>query len=110
VDSHGALRAFVGAQPDPVGDVVLGDDQVLSRSSAPGHDMAVRMAGVEVLHDRDPVEPCAEILFHLPHHVAGEAAQVRQPIAILRRNDEPELANTQRQPRPVPQLAPQTEL
>jgi hypothetical protein len=50
----------------------------------------VRVAGVEVI-DRHPIEPGAEILFHLPHHVAGKATQVREPIAILGRNDEAEL-------------------
>ena len=84
-------RAFLGAQPYPIGDVVLGDDQILIQIvPAPDHDMAVRVAGVEVI-DRDPVEPGAEILFHLPHHVAGEAAQVREPVAILGRDDEAEL-------------------
>jgi hypothetical protein len=67
-------RAFLGAQPQPVGDVVLGDDQILAQVvSAPNHDMAVRMACVEVI-DCDPIKLCAEILLHLPHHVAGEAA------------------------------------
>ena len=52
--------------------------------------MAVRMAGVEMI-DRDPIEPGAEILLHLPHHVAGKAAKVREPVAVLGRDDEPEL-------------------
>ena len=34
--------------PDAVGDITLGDDQILARIVlAPDHDMAVRMAGVE---------------------------------------------------------------
>jgi hypothetical protein len=41
--------------------------------------------------DRDPIEPGAKILLHLPHHVAGEAAQVREAITILRRDDEAKL-------------------
>jgi hypothetical protein len=60
--------------------------------------MAVRMAGIEVI-DRDPIEPGAEIPFHLPHHVAGEAAQVREPIAILGRNNEAELVAVPLAPR-----------
>ncbi len=52
--------------------------------------MAVRVPSVEMV-DRDPVELCAEILFHLSHHVAGEAAKILQAVTILRRDDEPEL-------------------
>ena len=52
--------------------------------------MAVRVAGVEVI-DRDPIEPGAEILFHLPHHIAGESAKIGEPVAIFGRDDEAEL-------------------
>jgi hypothetical protein len=52
--------------------------------------MAVRVAGVEVI-DRDPIEPGAEILLHLPHHVAGEATDIGEPITILGRDNEAEL-------------------
>jgi hypothetical protein len=53
-----------------------GDYEVLALIVAPADDdLAVGMAGVEVV-DRDPIEPDAEVLLHLPHHVAGECAQV----------------------------------
>ena len=41
--------------------------------------------------DGDPVEPRVEVLLHLPHEVAGEAAQVGHLFRILRRDDEAEL-------------------
>jgi hypothetical protein len=82
---------LLGPQAHPVGDVVLGDDEVLALVIAPAdEDVAVGVAGVEVV-DRDPIEPGVKILFHLPHHVAGEGAQVGEPIAILGGNDEAEL-------------------
>src|SRR5215470_17877793 len=34
------------------------------------HHMAVRVAGVEMV-DRDPIEPRAEVLLHLSHHIQG---------------------------------------
>ena len=84
-------RSLLGAQPHPVRDVVLGNDEVLALVVAPAdNDVAVWVAGVEVV-DRDPIEPGAEILLHLPHHVAGEAAQVREPVAVLRSDDKAEL-------------------
>src|SRR6202011_4925903 len=54
------------------------------------HDVGVGVAGVEMV-DRDPVEPGAEVLLHLPHQVAGEGAQIRELVAILRSDDEAEL-------------------
>ena len=84
-------RPLLGAQPHAVGDVVLGDDEVLARFVlAPDDDMAVRMAGVEMI-DGDPIEPSPEVILHLPHHVAGEGAQISEPVAILGRDDEAEL-------------------
>ncbi len=41
--------------------------------------------------DGDPVELRSEVLFHLPHQIAGEAAQVRHLDGILRCDDEAEL-------------------
>jgi hypothetical protein len=78
-------------QPHPVGDVVLGDDQVLAEIIATADEhMAVRMPGVEVI-DRDPVQLRAEVLLHLPHHVAGKGTQVGKLLGVLRSDDEPEL-------------------
>ena len=75
-----------------VGQVVLGDDQVLAELVlAPNHDMAVRVSGVEVI-DRHPIELGPKVALHLPHEVAGEGAHVRKVRAILGRDDEPELA------------------
>ena len=52
--------------------------------------MAVRMAGVEMI-DRDPIEPGSEVLLHLKHDVAGEAAQIGQLVVIIGRDDKAEL-------------------
>ena len=84
-------RPLLGAQPHAIGDVVLGDDQILAGLVlAPDDDMAVRMAGVEVI-DRDPIEPRSEVFLHLAHHVAGEGAKIGQPVAVLGRDDEAKL-------------------
>ena len=78
-------------QPHAVGDVVLGDDEVLALIVVPADDdVAVRVTGIEVV-DRDPVQPRAQILLHLPHHVTGEGTQVREVVAVLRGDDEAEL-------------------
>src|SRR3977135_3989141 len=70
---------------------MLGDDEVLAPIIVPADDdVAVGVAGVEVV-DRDPIEPSAEILLHLPHHIAGEAAQIGETVAVLRGDDEAEL-------------------
>ena len=83
-------RALLGPQPHAVGDVVLGNDQVLAEVVlAADDDMAVRVAGVEMV-DRYPVEFGAEIGLHLAHDVSGEAAQIGQAVAVLGRDDEPE--------------------
>jgi len=60
-------------QPDTIGDVILGDDEIFALVvAAANDDVAVRMTGVEVIH-RDPIEPRAEILLHLPQHVPADA-------------------------------------
>jgi hypothetical protein len=48
--------------------------------------MAVRVAAVEMI-DCDPIEPGSEIVLHLAHDVAGEAAQIGKPVAFLGRHD-----------------------
>src|SRR5689334_10215556 len=76
---------------DTIGDVVPGDvEDAAIIEDATDDDVGVGMAGV-VMVDRDPVEPCGEIEFHLAHEVAGEAAKVGHFSGILRRDDEPKL-------------------
>ena len=83
-------RPLLRAQAHAIGDVVLGDDQVFAEIVlAPDDDVAVRMAGVVVVH-RHPIELGPEVGLHLAHHVAGEAAQVREAVAVLGRDDEAE--------------------
>ncbi|MFN5616837.1 MAG: hypothetical protein ACK45V_14305, partial [Brevundimonas sp.] len=41
--------------------------------------------------DRDPIEPGAEVGFHLAREVAREGAQVRQLGGVLGRDDEAEM-------------------
>src|SRR3546814_5648610 len=52
--------------------------------------MTVRMAGVEMI-DGAPLELRAEILFHLAHKPTDERFEVGKLIAVLGRNDHPEL-------------------
>jgi hypothetical protein len=74
-----------------VGNIVARDVENLAVvGEAPDEDVGVGMAGVVVI-DSDPVEPGAEVLFHLVHEVAGEAAQVAQVGGVLGAGDEAEL-------------------
>ena len=41
--------------------------------------------------DRDPIEPGAQVRFHLLHQIAGGGAQIGQIQSILSRDDETEL-------------------
>jgi hypothetical protein len=84
-------RPLLGTLPHPVPNVVLGDDEVLAEIvAAADYDVAVRVAGVEMV-DRYPIEPRAEVLRHLSHHIPGEGPQVGKAIPILRGDDEAEL-------------------
>ena len=74
---------MLGTQPHSVGDVVLRNDEILAGViAAADENVAVGVAGVEMI-DRDPIQSRAQIRLHLPHHVAREAAQIGQPIAVL---------------------------
>jgi hypothetical protein len=74
-----------------MGDVIAGDHEVGSAVVlATLHDVAVGVAGIEVI-GRDPVEPGAEVGFHLPHQVADERFEVGDFGRILRRHDETKL-------------------
>src|SRR5215467_9393183 len=50
----------------------------------------MRMPGVEMVLC-NPIEPRAEVLLHLSHHVPGEGPQVGKPVPVLRGDDEAEL-------------------
>lgn len=64
---------LLGAQPHAIGNVVLGNNEVLARPVlAPDDDMTVRTASVEII-DRDPIEPGSKVILHLAHDIAGEA-------------------------------------
>jgi hypothetical protein len=77
--------------PYAVGDIVSGNIQNAAVvEDAPGEDMRMRMARV-VMIDGDPVEPCVEVLFDLPHQVADEAAQIGHLNGIFGGDDEAEL-------------------
>ena len=72
-------------------DVVPRHDEVAALVvAAADDDVGVRMAGVEVI-DRHPVELGIEVAFHLREEIADERLQVRQPRAVLGRDDEAEL-------------------
>ena len=76
---------------DAMRDVVAGHVENLPVvGDAAQDDVGMEMARVVVI-DRDPVEPGIQVGFHLPHEVAGEAAQVAQLGGVLWRHDEAEL-------------------
>ena len=97
------LDLQIGARPQVEGDqfrrplaqthcqVVAGDDQILALVVlAAEDDVAVRMAGVEVI-DRHPIQPGAQVLLHLRHQAAGQRLQLVVLGPLLRRDDEAEL-------------------
>jgi hypothetical protein len=77
-------RPFLGTLPQPVRDVVLGDDEVLAEIvAAADYYVTVRVAGVEMV-DRDPIEPRAEVFLHLRHHIPGEGpGQAEATLAVV---------------------------
>jgi hypothetical protein len=82
---------LAGPFEDTVGDVIPGDVEPFALIGHAAHqNMGVRMAGVVVI-DRDPVEPCAKVRFHLGHQIAGSLAKVGQLHAFLGGDDEAEL-------------------
>jgi len=82
---------FARPLANAMGDVVAVDDQVLAQLiSAVDDDMNMRMAGIKMVH-RDPVELRSQVTFQFGHEVAGEAGQVSELRAVLRRDDDAKL-------------------
>ena len=82
---------FARPMADAMGDVVAGDvEDTAIVENTPNDHMGMGVAGVVVI-DRNPIELRAEVGFHLPHEVTGEAAKVAHLDGILRRDDEAEL-------------------
>jgi hypothetical protein len=54
------------------------------------HDMDMQIVSVPVI-DRDPLQAGAEVAFHLPHQVAGEAAQVCHLGRVFRGDRRPKM-------------------
>ena len=74
-----------------LGDVVAGDDEVLSGVVlAAQDDVYVRVVGVPVI-DRYPLQSGAQVGFHARHQVPGVGAQVVELFGILGRDNEAEL-------------------
>src|SRR5712691_10680547 len=74
-----------------MGDVVAIDDQILAQFvPAVDDDMNMRMAGIEMVH-RHPIELRSRVSFEFAHEVAGEAGQVSELRALLRRDDDAKL-------------------
>ncbi len=74
-----------------MGDVIAVDDQILVQLiSAVDDDMDMGMAGVEVIH-RHPIELRSQVSFDLAYEVAGEAREVAELRAVLRRDDDAKL-------------------
>lgn len=82
---------FARPRPHPVRDVVARNDDVSTPIIlAAYHDVAVRMAGIEVVGGH-PVELGAEIGLYLPHQVADKRFEVGEFGRILQRHDKAEL-------------------
>src|SRR6266581_781809 len=74
-----------------MGDVVAVDDQILAQLiSAIDDDMNMGMAGIKMVH-RDPIELRSQVTFEFRHEVAGEATEVAELRAVLRRDDDAKL-------------------
>src|SRR5450631_4102003 len=82
---------LAGPLANAVGDIVAGDVEGFAVLSDAAHeDMGVRVSCVVVV-DRDPVEFCPEVGFHLLHQITGGLARVGQLSTVLGRDDEAEL-------------------
>ena len=82
---------LLGAGAHPLADVAAVDHEIAAIIGAPAHqDVDVRIVGVPVI-DRDPVEPGAEILFHVGHQFAGEGPDIGKFGCVLGRDDEAEV-------------------
>ena len=74
-----------------MGDVIAIDDQILAQLiPAVDDDMNMRMTGIKMVH-RDPVELRSQVTFEFGHEVAGEAGEVAELRAVLRRDDDAKL-------------------
>src|SRR6266852_5873613 len=70
-----------------VGDVIAVDDQVRAQLiPTVDDDVNMGMAGIKMVH-RDPIELRSQVFFELTHEVAGEAREVAELRAVLRRDD-----------------------
>ncbi len=82
---------FARPLANTMGDVVAVDDQILAQLiSAVDDDMNVRMAGIKMVH-RHPIELRSQVTFKFVHEVAGEAGEVAELRAVLRRDDDAKL-------------------
>ena len=82
---------FARPVADAMGDIVARDVENLAIiGDAPDDDVGMGMAGVVVIHGY-PIEAGVQVLLHLPHEIAGEAAQIAHLRGVFRRDDEPEL-------------------
>src|SRR5229473_1680664 len=74
-----------------MGDVIAVDDQILAQLiSAVDDDMNMGMAGIKMVH-RHPIELRSQVFFELTHEVAGEAREIAELRAFLRRDDDAKL-------------------
>src|SRR5215467_915462 len=72
-------------------DVVPGDDEIATVIAFAAHDdMDMRIVGVPVI-DSYPVESRAEIASRLGHQLSGKGLEIREPVRVLRRHNEPEM-------------------
>src|SRR6266581_704013 len=82
---------FARPLANTMGDVVAVDDQILAQLiSAIDDDVNMGMAGIKMVH-RDPIELRSQVTFEFAHEVAGEAGQVSELRALLRRDDDAKL-------------------
>ncbi|KTE24089.1 hypothetical protein ATE69_13625 [Sphingopyxis sp. H071] len=92
----GAKTQFLGNQIQGTGahavaDIVAGDNQIAAIFGNAAHDnMDVRMLGIPMISG-GPVERGAEVLFHLPHQIAGKTFEVGHLDRVFRRDNEPKM-------------------
>src|SRR6266702_6245946 len=74
-----------------MGDVIAIDDQILAQFvPAVDDDMNMTIAGIKMVH-RHPIELRSQVTFEFALEVAGEAGQVSELRAVLRRDDDAKL-------------------
>ncbi len=82
---------LLGVLADPRRDQPGGNEQVLPIGASPPHQhMAMRIVGIPVVN-RQPFQLGSELAFQTRHHFPDEGLQIAQRLAVLGRDDQPEM-------------------